>query len=112
MNLSDEEAFDIAKKVIDNLSKKLNLNILKNKKTTIKYSENRLEWKRFNFTKGWSIIFPAYSFQFQNDDGFYSITINDETQEPVYFLDGTEGRSPIGLIKKDIEGKYFIDWQP
>lgn len=110
MVLTKEQVLNIANEVIKDISEILNLEILKNKEIIVEYSEGLLEWKKFSIQRGWDIIFPAYNFQFQNNEGFYSITINDETQQPVYFIDGTGGRSPIGLIKKTSEDKYHIDW--
>ncbi|MCT2563390.1 hypothetical protein [Chryseobacterium herbae] len=112
MILTKEQALHIANGVMKYISKKLNLEILENKEILVEYSENLLEWKKFNIERGWDIIFPAYNFQFQNDEGFYSITINDETQQPIYFINSTGGRSCVGFIKKSNEEKYYIDWQP
>ena len=73
------------------------------------YSDKKGAFINDSFSRGWICDIPAFNWQFQNDDGGYSISINDQTGEPSTFIDATGGRVPTKKIIMGPEGKYLFE---
>jgi hypothetical protein len=95
------------KTLINQVLTDLKLSYFEDKEFIIRYDEDDEDAKEYGIKKPWLCFVEAHNWQFDTNEGIYSFHIDDNEPHDILLIDGSGGRTPFFIIKKDNNNKYY-----